>query len=157
MRYNCKDHILAVFVICNTQKLLHTQGFLMICFHTKCHILSHISSVVVAIKCKTEYGPLPATILLFYVYLMKGGWFELHDVSLSFGSKSRHRWDNIKMDFKETGYGCVDLIYLTHCRVQWQAFVVMAVNRQALIKGMEFFYLDQVSTFQEKWLLHGMN
>jgi hypothetical protein len=36
--------------------------------------------------------------------------------------RSRHRWvDNTKMDFAETGWGCVDWIYLAQDRDMWRA------------------------------------
>jgi hypothetical protein len=42
-----------------------------------------------------------------------------------------HRWmDNIKMDLREIGYGCMDRIILAHDRDQWGALVNMEMNLQ---------------------------
>jgi hypothetical protein len=43
--------------------------------------------------------------------------------------RPRSRWeDNIKMDLRETGIDGAKWIRLTQNRVQWRAFVSMAVN-----------------------------
>jgi hypothetical protein len=42
---------------------------------------------------------------------------------------SRHRRiDNIKMDLREIGWGCMDWIYLAQYRDQWRAIVNMIIN-----------------------------
>jgi hypothetical protein len=44
-------------------------------------------------------------------------------------ARSRRRWeDNIKMDFKEIGWGGMDAIHLARDRNQWRALVNTAVN-----------------------------
>jgi hypothetical protein len=41
----------------------------------------------------------------------------------------RYRWeDNIKMDFREIGFGDVDWIHLAQDRDRWQAVVNMVMN-----------------------------
>jgi hypothetical protein len=38
--------------------------------------------------------------------------------------KPRHRWeDNVKIDFREIGLGCMDWIHLAQVRDQWNALV----------------------------------
>jgi hypothetical protein len=43
--------------------------------------------------------------------------------------RPRRRWvDNIKMDFREIGWDCMDWIVLAQDRDQWRALVNTAVN-----------------------------
>jgi hypothetical protein len=43
--------------------------------------------------------------------------------------RPRHRWvDNFKMDPRETGWGCMDLIDLAQERDQWRALVNTVMN-----------------------------
>jgi hypothetical protein len=42
--------------------------------------------------------------------------------------RPRRRWDNIKMDFRETGWGGMDWIDLAHDRDQWRALMNMIMN-----------------------------
>jgi hypothetical protein len=45
--------------------------------------------------------------------------------------RSRLRWeDNIKMDLREIGWGCMDWIDLDQNRDQWRALVNMVMNLQ---------------------------
>jgi hypothetical protein len=41
----------------------------------------------------------------------------------------RHRWeDNIKVDFREIGWGSMEWIYLAQDRDQWRALVNTGIN-----------------------------
>jgi hypothetical protein len=43
--------------------------------------------------------------------------------------KPRHRWeDNIRMDFREVGCGCVDWMELAQDRDRWRALVSVVMN-----------------------------
>jgi hypothetical protein len=43
--------------------------------------------------------------------------------------RPRHRWeDNIRMDFQEVGYGCVDWMELAQDRDRWRALVSGVMN-----------------------------
>jgi len=43
--------------------------------------------------------------------------------------RPRHRWeDNIKMDFQEVGFGCMDWIELAQDRDRWRALVTAVMN-----------------------------
>jgi hypothetical protein len=42
--------------------------------------------------------------------------------------KTRHRWENIKMDLKERGSGELDWIHVAVDRDQWQAVVNMVIR-----------------------------
>jgi hypothetical protein len=43
--------------------------------------------------------------------------------------RTRHRWeDNIKMDFREIGWGAMDWIDLAQDREQWRATMNMVMN-----------------------------
>jgi hypothetical protein len=45
------------------------------------------------------------------------------------GKHSRRRWDdNIKMDLREIGWGCMDWINLAQDRDQWTALVHTVMN-----------------------------
>jgi hypothetical protein len=45
--------------------------------------------------------------------------------------RPRHRWeDNIKLDLREIGIDGVNWIHLAQDRVEWWAFVNMAMNLQ---------------------------
>jgi hypothetical protein len=47
--------------------------------------------------------------------------------------RPRSRWqDNVKMNLREIGFGCVDWIHLVQDRDWWQALVNMAMNLQVL-------------------------
>jgi hypothetical protein len=43
--------------------------------------------------------------------------------------RPRHRWeDNIRMDLREKGWGCMDWIDLAQYRDQWRALVNTVMN-----------------------------
>jgi len=43
--------------------------------------------------------------------------------------RPRHRWeDNIRMDLREVGYGCVDWMELAQDRDRWRALVSVVTN-----------------------------
>jgi hypothetical protein len=44
--------------------------------------------------------------------------------------KERHRWENISMDLRETGWGGMDWIYLAQGRDQWSALINTVINIQ---------------------------
>jgi hypothetical protein len=44
--------------------------------------------------------------------------------------RPRHRWDNIKMDLREVGWGGADWIDLAHDRDRWRALVYTVMNLQ---------------------------
>jgi hypothetical protein len=44
--------------------------------------------------------------------------------------RSRHRWEDIKMDLREIGFGNVDWIHLAQDRDMWRALVNTVMNLQ---------------------------
>jgi hypothetical protein len=42
--------------------------------------------------------------------------------------RPRHRWVDVKMDLRETGWGNMDWINLAQDRDQWRALVNMVMN-----------------------------
>jgi hypothetical protein len=53
--------------------------------------------------------------------------------------RHRRRWeDNIKMDFKKVGCGCVDWIELAQDRDRWRALVNALMNLGGSIRCGEF-------------------
>jgi hypothetical protein len=44
--------------------------------------------------------------------------------------RPRRRWENIKMDLREIGFGDVDRIHLAQDRDRWQALVNTVMNLQ---------------------------
>jgi hypothetical protein len=42
--------------------------------------------------------------------------------------RPRRRWDEIRMDLKETGWGSVRWVHLAQERDEWRAFVNMVMN-----------------------------
>lgn len=52
--------------------------------------------------------------------------------------RPRRRWEDIKMDIKETGYKFVDWINLTQNRDRWRALVNMAVNHRVIYNSVTY-------------------
>jgi hypothetical protein len=48
--------------------------------------------------------------------------------------RPRRRWeDGVKMDLKEIGWGCVELIHLAQDRDHWRALVNVVMNLHVLV------------------------
>jgi hypothetical protein len=52
--------------------------------------------------------------------------------------RSRHSWQDIRMDIKEIGWKCLDWIHLAQGRDHWQALVNMVINLRVSQKVGEF-------------------
>jgi hypothetical protein len=44
--------------------------------------------------------------------------------------RSQHRWEDIRMNIREIGWGCVGLVHVSQDRDQYQVFVNTILNLQ---------------------------
>jgi hypothetical protein len=69
--------------------------------------------------------------------------------------RPRRRWvDNIKMDFKEIGYGGMNWTDLTQNRDQWRALVNMVINLRVTYNVGNFLNSYTTGGFSRRAQLH---
>jgi hypothetical protein len=69
--------------------------------------------------------------------------------------KLGYRWEeNVKLDFKDIGWECLDWIRLAHDRHRWQAVVSTVINLHIQYNVGNFLTSPGTSSFSRRTLLH---
>jgi hypothetical protein len=72
--------------------------------------------------------------------------------------RPRHRWENnIRMDLREVGWGCVDWMELAQERDRWRALVSAVMNLRVPQNAGNFLTSCRPVSFSRRTLLNGVS